>query len=391
MINKRGFESNKGTLKKPKDLHGKYCLQPFTNVDIHSNYGVRCCSESWMPEWIGDFSEKTLKEIWNSDILQAIRASILDGSYSFCDWHQCPFYCNDNYYLYTREQLENPAGLSPVHASRITKYAPWIRYILEENTKVDIFPANYNLAYDESCNLACPSCRKKTVTYRSGPEYLFRLGIHKKLLSEVKENGFENIGRFNLTGAGEPFISKIFTDFLYNFDGEKYPRLDINIQSNGILFTPDAWRKMKKIHSNINEVIVSLDASRPETYKQIRVNGSYEKLLSNIEFLASLRREGKIRRFMLAFVVQKKNYHEMPDAIRIGKSFGVDLFIFNLLNDWKSWQTGEYEANAVWKNFNQEFEKFLDVLKDPIFDDPVVDLGNMTEYRKEALSRPRYQ
>ena len=28
----RGFESNKGTIKGPKDMQGKYCLQPFTNV-----------------------------------------------------------------------------------------------------------------------------------------------------------------------------------------------------------------------------------------------------------------------------------------------------------------------------------------------------------------------
>ena len=34
-----------GTLKKPKEMRGKICLQPFTNVDVHSDGGVRCCSE----------------------------------------------------------------------------------------------------------------------------------------------------------------------------------------------------------------------------------------------------------------------------------------------------------------------------------------------------------
>ncbi|MBN1799521.1 MAG: radical SAM protein [Spirochaetales bacterium] len=382
----RGFESNKGTIKGPKNMNGKYCLQPFTNIDIHSNHGARCCSESWMPSWVGDFSEQTLKQIWNAQPIRDIRQSVLDGSYSFCDWHQCPFYCNDSYYLYTEDDLLHPERLSPVHAYRLSKYAPWIRYILERKTEVDIMPANYNLAYDETCNLACPSCRNQRVMYTKGPEYTLRLSIHNKLLKEVKENGFENIGRFNVTGSGEPFVSKIFSDFLYNFDGKRFPRLDINIQSNGVLFTPQAWEKMKKIHSNINEVIVSLDAACAETYDKIRVNGSFKKLLSNIEFLAALRKQGKIRRFMLAYVVQEKNFREMTEAIRIGKHFGVDLFIFNLLNDWKSWQPTEYETNAVWKVFHPEFKEFLEILRDPLFSDPIVDLGNMTEYREKILS-----
>ncbi len=382
----RGFESNKGTIKGPKDMQGRYCLQPFTNIDIHSNHGARCCSESWMPRWIGDFSESTLKEIWNAKPIREIRRSILDGSYSFCDWHQCPFYCNDSYYLYTREELENPEKLSAVDSSRLIKYAPWIRAILDGKTELDILPANYNLAYDETCNLACPSCRKHTVAYTRGREYDLRLGIHTKLLDEVTRNGFENIGRFNLTGSGEPFVSKIFRDFLFSFDGAQYPRLDINIQSNGVLFTPAAWAKMKKIHPNINEVIISLDACCAETYNHIRVNGSFKKLLENLEFLASLRAERKIRRFMLAFVVQQRNYREMPRAVRMAERLGVDLFIFNLLNDWKSWDPAEYEKNAVWKKFHPEFGDFLEVLQDPVFNEPFVDLGNMTEYRNMAYS-----
>lgn len=383
----RDFHSNQGTIKSPKDMRGKICLQPFTNVDIHSNHGIRCCSESWMPAWIGDFSSQSIMEIWNGETIRAIRASVLDGSYAFCDWHQCPFYCNDGHYLFTREELEHPEGLAPVRAERVAKNAAWIAYILAGKVEVDIPPANYNLAYDETCNLACPSCRKTTRVIASGPEFDERLGIHRKVLAEVAANGFGAVGRFNVTGAGEPFSSKIFTDFLYRFDGSKYPRLDINLQTNGQLLTPEAWDKMRLIHGNLNEVIVSLDAACGETYRQIRLNGSFDRLLENIAHLAEQRRAGRIRRLMLAFVVQKNNFLEMADAIRIGKSFGVDLFIFNLLNDWMSWSPEEYEANAVWKSYHPDYPRFVEALSDPIFDDPIVDLGNMTEYRR-TRSRP---
>lgn len=383
----RGFGSNKGTIKAPKHLKGRYCLQPFTNVDIHSNNGVRCCSESWMPSWIGDFSQNSIAEIWNSRTIQQIRQSVFDGTYQYCDWHQCPFYCNDQYYLYSRKDLEDPESLPALHRNRLTKYAPWIQYILEGKTRLDIMPANYNLAYDESCNLKCPSCRSTTRIYTHGPEYESRLAIQQKLLQEVEAKGFDNIGRFNLTGSGEPFSSKIFRDFLFHFDGQKHPKLDINIQSNGILFTPEVWRNMKKIHPNINEVIISLDASCPETYEKIRVNGNFEVLLQNIAFLAGLRSENKIKRLMLAYVVQQKNFREMSAAIQIGQKYQVDLFIFNLLNDWMSWSTAEYEKNAVWKEYHPEYSDFIEILADPIFDDPVIDLGNMTEYRNIAKQK----
>lgn len=374
----RGFESNKGTIKQPKNMNGKICLQPFTNIDIHSDYGTRTCSESWMPSWNGDFSKNSIMEIWNNEITQKIRKSILDGTYEFCDWHQCPFYSNDSYYLYTMDQLDD---------EKLAHYRPWIEYIKKGETKLDIYPANYNLAYDETCNLQCPSCRNYSKVYTTGNEFEKRLRIQKKLLDELMKNGLESVGRFNLSGSGEPFSSRVFKDFLFNFDGNNYPNLRINIQSNGLLFNEAAWDKMDKIQSNINEVIISLDASKAETYEKIRVNGSYKTLRQNIDFLSQLRRENKIKRLMLAFVVQKLNYREMTEAITIAKNYNADLIIFNLLNDWLCWSKEEYEANAVWKQYHPEYQEFLNVLQDPIFDDPINELGNMIDYRKLAIKQ----
>lgn len=377
----RGFESNKGTMKAPREMKGLYCLQPFTNIDIHSNHGVRCCSESWMPTWLGDFSQHSLREIWNSESAKRIRESILNGTYEFCDWHQCPFYSNSSHYLFTEAELMNPGNLTAVRRHRLEKNAPWVQAILEKKTELDLLPANYNLAYDESCNLKCPSCRSSARVYLSGPEYQKRMEIHQKLLSELSSNGFENIGRLNLTGSGEPFISRIFKNFLIGFDHADCPNIDINIQSNGIYFTPEMWAKMEKVQSRINEVIISLDASVAETYDQIRVNGNYSKLLLNLKFLSGLRKENKIKRLMLAFVVQKKNFSEMKAAVEYAKEIEADLIIFNLLNDWKSWKEDEYEANAIWKSFHPDYQQFLSLLQDPVFSDPIVELGNLYDYK----------
>jgi MoaA/NifB/PqqE/SkfB family radical SAM enzyme len=369
-----------GTLKKPKDMQGKICLQPFTNVDVHSHGGVRCCSESWMRTEIGNIKRNSLDEIWNGETIQKIRASILDGSYSFCDWHQCPFYSNEKHYLFTADELKNPEKLDPVRRDRVMKHKNWLGAIFNGETTVKIHPANYNFAYDESCNLACPSCRTRTIGFVRGPEYEQRKQIQDEVLKYIESAGFDNVGRINISGSGEPFSSKLFKEFLFRFDGQSRKNLDINIQSNGVLFDQKAWEKMDKIHGNINEVLISIDACTAETYDKVRVNGDFEKLMVNLEFMKSLYEAGKIRRFMLAFVVQYQNYSEMRGAIEIGKRLGVERIVFNLLNDWETWSKEQYERNAIWKSFHPEFPQFIEALKDPVFSDPIVDLGNMQQY-----------
>jgi UDP-glucose 4-epimerase len=369
---RRGFESNIGTIKKKKDMKGKICLRPFMNLDILWTNDIRTCSSSWMPARIGDFSKNSLKEIWNSDMAQNLRKSIFDGTFEYCDWHQCPYYCNASRYLYDFDNLD---------VKELADYEPWIHSIKKRKIKMDLMPVNYNLAYDESCNLKCPSCRTVIKTFNRGVLYEQRLSIHNRFISELKEGGFNNITMLNITGSGEPFASKIYCDFLFNFDGGSYPNLRIDIQSNGILFTPKVWEKMSKIHKNINRVLISLDASCQETYKKIRVNGDYTVLMKNLEFIAELKKENKIRTFDLAFVIQRKNYKEMSDAVKISKKLGADSIIFNLITNWLTWSLNEYDSNAVWKDFNPEFDEFSDILKDPVFDDKIVDLGNAVEYR----------
>ncbi len=372
--------TDEGTLKKPKKMQGKVCLQPFTNVDIHSHGGVRCCSESWMRTEIGNIHNSSLDEIWNGERIQDIRRSIIEGTYEYCDWHQCPFYSNEEHYLFTIEEIKDPSKVKGVRKDRLNKHSNWLLPIINGQVQVDINPANYNFAYDESCNLACPSCRKETIGYVKGKEYDTRKEIHDEVLKYIESTGFDNVGRINISGSGEPFSSKIFRDFLYTFDGSERPNLDINIQSNGVLLNEKSWQKMKKIQGNINEVLISIDAATRETYEVVRVNGDFDDLMSNLQFLSGLYNEGKIRRFMLAFVVQQKNYREMKGAIEITKNLGAERIVFNLLNDWETWSKEDYENNAIWKSFHPEFQDFIGALKDPMFSDPVVDLGNMQQY-----------
>jgi hypothetical protein len=62
------------------------------------------------------------------------------------------------------------------------KWQPWIKYIVEGKIYLDILPANYNLAYDKTCNLKCPSCRSDSIVVMFSPQMWDRINeIHDRL------------------------------------------------------------------------------------------------------------------------------------------------------------------------------------------------------------------
>ena len=46
----------------------------------------------------------------------------------------------------------------------------------------------------------------------------------------------------------------------------------------------------------------------------------------------------------------------------------------------------DYEQQAIWKTTHPEYEQFLEVLRDPIFDHPKMLLGNVSAYREKAIN-----
>jgi hypothetical protein len=106
--------------------------------------------------------------------------------------------------------------------------------------------------------------------------------------------------------------------------------------------------------------------------------------MDNLTHLAKRRRKNEIKFLRFDFVVQQTNYKEMTLFIEIGKKFNVDKCYFSLLTDWGTWPVEEYKKHAIWKSDHPDFSNFIEVMKDDIFDDEIVMLGNVTEYRNNA-------
>ncbi len=363
--------NTEGSLNEEKDLTGRFCSRPFEKLEIHANGNMYSCCPGWIDLPLGNVSKVGVRELWNAEASQEFRRSILDGSYKYCRQKICP-------------DIQSGSLPTIEEAQKTPKYA---KIIAEQSVVLDEDPSIIDFSHDRSCNLACPSCRVDKILLTEGGEYEEKKSFHDQLVDEYFSAPSNRKFEIKVTGSGDPFASKIYREFLMDLDGADYPNLTVNLQTNGVMFTEKNWKKIHRIHDNLGYILVSCDASTAETYDPIRKGGDWDLLMKNLEHLGKQRVAGKFQHLRMDFVVQAENFHEMADYVDLSKKIGADVTYFMIVRNWGTWTKGEFETKTIWKKTHPKFEEFMTMLRDPRLGDPIVDLGNLTHYRKLAIEQ----
>lgn len=349
----------------------RFCEKPFEHFESTETGSVHLCCVMWLPTAVGDLTSDNPRDIWNSERAQDIRREILNGGFKYCDAELC---------------VKLRSNSLPTVAE--AKQNPVYRRIIENKiTKLDSHPTFFSLSHDRSCNLACPSCRTRKIAFNEGSSYERRKRIHDQVVRAFFDEPTNRGFTLQVTSSGDAFGSRIFREFLQDLDGSKFPNMKVWLQTNGVLFTDKMWNRISKIHGNIEYLYVSIDAASEATYNITRRGGHWGQLLKNMEHLSPLCRQGGIK-LQFHFVVQQANYREMADFAEIGRRFEVDTVHFMKVVNWGTWTVGQFKEIAVWQPDHPEFESFLRILSQPIFDEPTVSLGNLTQ--EHALAKRRY-
>ena len=111
--------------------------------------------------------------------------------------------------------------------------------------------------------------------------------------------------------------------------------------------------------------------------------GEFARLLENLAFIRDLRIGGPLRWVGISMVVQQNNFLEMPDFVRMTTDFGFDTAYFSQLLNWGTFSDKEYSARAIHRQGHPRYTELLSLLRNKVFDDPVVNLGNLTELREQ--------
>jgi MoaA/NifB/PqqE/SkfB family radical SAM enzyme len=344
-----------GTADEP---HGRrrFCAKPFRHLEIAADGDAYLCCSGWLPESVGNVANESIASIWNGPRAQEVRRSILDGSFAFCG--ACP--------------LLEPVVDSVHYVDEIKD--PHERALFDSGVVVVDRIAWLNLAYDRTCNLSCPSCRTEVVV--AGPE---RYQALKVLQDRVLAGDLlAQIDWLYVTGSGDPFASRLFRDLLRSIDPALYPRLQIKLHTNGLLFTQSAWNDLGPARTLVTEVEVSIDGASDATYRMNRRGGDWSHLLQRLGFISSLRQIGAIRTLQLSFVVQANNWREMPAFVDMAEAFGADKIFFSALQDWKTFSFEELARRAVHAPVHPEHAAFLVALEDSRLHRPNVILAGLT-------------
>lgn len=311
----------------------KVCKMGLENIWI-MNGNVQMCG--WTGYQVGSLSEHTIEELWNSEKAEIFRQSMLDGSYRFCSCQKCPYLANN-----TRDQ-----------------------YMVDY--KVPEYPKFCSLSYEQQCNYVCTCCRKEPYRIQEGEGEKI-----KKIESEVHKL-ISHLEHISANGVGELFCSGNSLKILSEIDTDNIK--EVTLESNGSLFTPDNWKKIRNLEKYKLNVIITVHSFNEKTYQFLSgTDMSVDTVIENLHFIQSLRDQERINSFEIATVVCERNFREMPEfaeyclkefnpdsvRLRFYKNYGVDSLAIEWFYD-------------IRNPYHPYYKEYVEVMKNPIFNHPKV-------------------
>lgn len=213
----------------------------------------------------------------------------------------------------------------------------------------------------DKCNARCPLCARtdnkdisKTTSLVKNVEITFE--HFKKVI-----NGLD-IKYYNFCGNyGDPLSAKDFLKILEYVAAED---VDIKIDTNGSIKTPDFFKRMGEILSVNPNNILSLDIDGLEdTHSFYRRNTNFSKILKNAEaFISNTKAKARWQ-----FLVFDHNKHQLEEAKALAKELGFSEFRYR----YSSWfgPSGEekfYENGqeyTIKKAYSDSAIEFLDKIQ----------------------------
>lgn len=299
------------------DNSKKFCAAPFTSLTYFQadrEPGCESCSDevvattcpclSWLP--------LTFDRDWNNPDICALRKSILDGSYRYCNEWNCKW---------LRE------GTLPERTSVVDTY---LRDIID-NGRVVLGrpPSSLMLNYDTTCPMRCPFCPLQFIKDRTRlPDPLASV-----MEAEVGQllPGVINIC---LSGVGEALASEHSLKIIKSITPAKFPQLKISILTSLVPVTPQLWESLGESATSIKRIFMSIDGGTQETLERLRKGLKWKRMHEALAFVKKLRQSGRLEYIDFLVTLQKDNYTELQEIFALASAYAVDYVHISPLAGW---------------------------------------------------------
>lgn len=177
------------------------------------------------------------------------------------------------------------------------------------------FPDTLSIESSYACNLKCFMCPRH---FDESLQGMFPLDLFKEKVLPVL-NKFKYV---HLTGWGEPTMNKNFVELLQLC---KAQGVYTCFTTNGLLLKEPLSRRI--LETGVDMILISCDASNPDTYEQVRGKGTFDHLMKRHEHMMDLRREmGVDTKLEWTYVMMQSNLEELPGAVKLAVERGFDRF-----------------------------------------------------------------
>lgn len=310
--------------------HDVLCKSPFTYAEVRRSGEVHMCCPNWSPVVIGNVLETPLDDIWQGPRAMAQRGSILDGSYRWCNRDTC----------------------SPMRHKRLEARTPERTRQLERRGS-SRFPEVVHFVVDESCNLACPSCRRQRLPQLESSQRQKGFEVINDVLDRMFDQPHQHQQTLSMDGSGEVFSSELYRG-LFNTHpvfnrADLWPNLRFRLITNGTMMTPKVQDRHRHIMSRLLQLEVSVDAGDRSSYEQVRLGGRWDLLWENLRhFHDTVLMERPDTTWRWNIIMQRRNFESLPLLIAKAKTFVRRPMInaTGVLN-WNTWSEAEYLDHAV--------------------------------------------
>ena len=263
-----------------------------------------CSCEAWLPVSVGNIMDFTeLRQVWSNSVAQELQQDIQEGKFTYCAVQHCGIVNHD--ILFNRY--------------------------------------NIHINIDESCNLACPSCRKNLIHHKSEEVY-DRMQMQVLHIVKLLEKFTEPMNII-MSGNGDPLASLVMRPLFLNW--EPTTNQNIRMFTNGLLL-----KKMlpgSTVWPSISEFKISVDAGTAEVYEKVRKPGKFWVLEENLDWLS--RNRGPGVDVELQFCISATNAEDIINYARLCEHYGFRGHLSKIV-DWATFD--DFNSQDVVGNIHHE-------------------------------------
>lgn len=193
------------------------------------------------------------------------------------------------------------------------------------------YPVSISFEPTTSCNLRCPECPSGLRAF-TRPTGMLEKDFFTRTIDEIYKELLYLIFYFQ----GEPYLNPDFLDMVkYASNKGIYTATSTNAH-----YLNDVAAK-RTVESGLDRLIISIDGTTQDVYKQYRVGGHIDKVIEGAKNIVKWKKElnSKTPFIFFQFLVVKHNEHQIEDIKRLAKEVGVDEVRF------KTAQVYNYETD----------------------------------------------